>query len=75
MAVLTDTRARNIRPSDQPISHGAVTGLALHPSSSSKGHGKWVFRYVSPATKRRRNAGLGTYPEITTSCGDTQGGV
>lgn len=61
MAILTDTKARNIKPEDKPLAHGGVTGLTLHPSTA-KGRGKWVFRYVSPLTKKRRNAGLGTYP-------------
>jgi len=64
MAILTDTKARNIKPEDKPLAHGGVTGLTLHPSTI-KGRGKWVFRYVSPLTKKRRNAGLGTYPEIS----------
>ncbi len=64
MALLTDTKARNLKPEDKPIPHGGVTGLTLHPSSS-KGHGKWVFRYVSPTTGKRRNAGLGSYPEVS----------
>jgi len=64
MALLTDTKARHIKPEDKPIPHGGVTGLTLHPSSA-KGHGKWVLRYVSPVTQKRRNAGLGSYPEIS----------
>lgn len=64
MAVLTDAKARNIQPGGAPVPHGGVTGLALHPSASRKGRGKWVLRYVSPVTRRRRNAGLGVYPEI-----------
>lgn len=64
MALLTDTKARHIKPDDKPISHGGVIGLTLHPSSS-KGRGKWVLRYVSPVTQKRRNAGLGSYPEIS----------
>ncbi|VFS52523.1 Prophage CP4-57 integrase [Budvicia aquatica] len=64
MALLTDTKARHIKPDDKPLPHGGVTGLALHPSST-KGRGKWVLRYVSPVTQKRRNAGLGSYPEIT----------
>lgn len=39
--------------------------MALHPSPSQKGQGKWVLRYVSPVTGKRRNAGLGSYPSIT----------
>ena len=49
MALLTDTKARHIKPNDKPTSHGGVTGLTLHPSSI-KGSGKWVLRYVSSET-------------------------
>lgn len=64
MAILTDTKARSIKPDDPAIPHGNVTGLALHPSKA-KGHGKWVLRYVSPVTGKRRNAGLGSYPDVS----------
>ena len=64
MAILTDTKARHVRADDKPIPHGGVVGLSLHPSNT-KGKGKWVLRYVSPVTGKRRNAGLGTYPEVT----------
>ncbi len=64
MAIITDTKARNLKPDDAAVPHGGITGLTLHPSQS-KGHGKWVLRYVSPITGKRRNAGLGTYPEIS----------
>lgn len=64
MGTITDTKARNLKPDDAAIPHGGITGLTLHPSQS-KGHGKWVLRYVSPVTGKRRNAGLGTYPEIS----------
>lgn len=66
MALLTNTKAKNIQPGDKPLSHGGITGLTLHPSST-KGRGKWVLRYMSPVTQKRRNAGLGSYPEITIS--------
>jgi integrase len=65
MALLTDTKARSVKPGSTPLAHGGVTGLALHPSPSQKGQGKWVFRYVSPVTKKRRNAGLGSYPDVS----------
>lgn len=64
MAVITDTKARNLKPEDKPIPHGIVTGLALHPSSK-RGKGKWVLRFLSPQTQKRRNAGLGIYPEVS----------
>ena len=63
MAILTDTKARNIKPDDKQIAHGGVTGLVLIPTKA-KGHGKWVLRFVSPVTGKRRNAGLGSYPEV-----------
>lgn len=62
MAVLSDAKARNIKPDDDPLAHGGVVGLTLFPSQS-KGRGKWVLRYVSPVTGKRRKAGLGAYPE------------
>lgn len=61
MSLLTDTKARSVKTGGNPLAHGGVTGLALHPSPSHKGQGKWVLRYVSPVTKKRRNAGLGSY--------------
>lgn len=64
MAVITDTKAKNIKPDDKPIPHGSVTGLVLHPSSK-RGRGKWVLRFLSPQTQKRRNAGLGIYPEVS----------
>lgn len=35
--------------------------------SGSAGHGKWVLRFTRPITGKRRNAGLGSYPEISTA--------
>ncbi len=64
MAILTDTKARHIKPGTKPAAHGGIPGLTLHPGSRI-GHGKWVLRYVSPVTGKRRNMGLGTYPEIS----------
>lgn len=64
MALLTDTKARSIKPGGVPLAHGAVAGLSLHPSANNKGQGKWVLRYVSPVTRKRRNAGLGPYPDV-----------
>lgn len=63
MAILSDTKARNIKPESPSLAHGGVTGLVLIPAKT-KGRGKWVIRFVSPVTGRRRNAGLGSYPEI-----------
>jgi hypothetical protein len=40
-----------------------VAGLFLFPSNR-RGEGKWILRFVSPVTGKRRDFGLGTYPSI-----------
>jgi len=61
--MLSDTRARRITPDDKPVAAGGVSGLFLFPSSRS-GQGKWILRFVSPVTGKRRDMGLGTYPAL-----------
>jgi hypothetical protein len=39
---------------------GKVTGLFLSPTKTGS---KWTFRFASPATGERRDAGLGSYPK------------
>ena len=41
MTILTDAKARSIKPEDKPLAHGGVTGLTQHPSTA-KGRGKLV---------------------------------
>lgn len=69
MAILTDTKARNLKPTDKAIAHGGVPGLMLEPPSkkgytSKKSRGKWVFRFTSPVLGIRRKTSLGTYPDV-----------
>lgn len=64
MAILSDLKARNIKPTDRPLADGTVTGLRLEPGKVN-GHGKWTLRFVSPATGKRRDMGLGSYPDVT----------
>ena len=61
---LTDLKARNIKPDGRPMADGTVSGLRLHPGKE-KGHGKWLLRFVSPETNKRRDMGLGVYPEVS----------
>lgn len=61
VGLITDRKAKSIKPGDKPFAAG-VTGLWLHPSSKA-GHGRWIFRFVSPATGKRRDMGLGAYPD------------
>jgi integrase len=72
MAFLTDTRARNIKPGDKPEAHGSVPGLRLEPGTA-KGQGKWILRFVSPASNKRRDMGLGTYPDVGIASANERG--
>jgi hypothetical protein len=60
---LTDLRAKKIAPGAVPMADGTISGLRLEPGSV-KGQGKWILRFVSPVTGKRRDMGLGTYPEL-----------
>ncbi|HEX7934528.1 MAG TPA: Arm DNA-binding domain-containing protein [Paraburkholderia sp.] len=60
--MLTDKQARALKPHDKPVFDGKVTGLLLTPSKSGC---KWTLRFTSPVTGKRRDAGLGTYPETS----------
>lgn len=33
--------------------------------SASNGAGKWIFRFTSPETRKRRDMGLGSYPSVS----------
>lgn len=62
VGLITDRKAKSIRPGDKPFATG-VTGLWLH-AGSKPGYGRWIFRYVSPVTGRRRDMGMGPYPDV-----------
>jgi integrase len=64
MFKLTDLKAKNIKPGDRNIPDGTVVGLRLE-ASIAKGRGKWILRYVSPETNKRRDMGLGVYPAVS----------
>ena len=59
--MLTDAKARKIRPGGKPLHVGGVTGLYLR-AGPKIGLGKFIFRFVSPLTGKRRDMGLGSYP-------------
>ncbi len=61
--MLSDAKARQIAPGDKALAAGMVPGLFLIPSAV-RGQGKWILRFVSPVTGKRRDFGLGAYPEI-----------
>lgn len=45
------------------MADGAIKGLWLHPGPA-RGLGKWIFRFVSPVTGKRRDMGLGAFPVV-----------
>jgi integrase len=61
MGYITDRTARAIKPDDKPVPAG-VTGLYLF-AGTERGRGKWILRYVSPVTGKRRDMGMGSYPD------------
>ena len=63
MTVLTELKAKRIAPGDKPLGDGVARGLRLEPGPV-KGQGKWILRFTSPSTGRRRDMGLGAYPEV-----------
>ncbi|MNI13872.1 hypothetical protein D3C73_671180 [compost metagenome] len=54
--------SRKIKPKDKLVSDGTVPGLYLVPTETSAGTGKWIVRFVSPATGKRREMGLPSDP-------------
>lgn len=64
MAVKLTTRFLAALKADDKPAHDALTaGLCITPNGD--GSGKWLFRFTSPITKKRREAGLGVYPQVT----------
>lgn len=59
---LTDRQARALKPGSKAIFDGKVAGLMLAPTHIGA---KWILRFTSPITRKRRDAGLGTYPETS----------
>ena len=59
---LTDKQAKALQPGDKPVFDGKVTGLMLTPGKTGS---KWTLRFTSSVTGKRRDAGLGVYPEVT----------
>lgn len=62
MAGLTDLRARKIKPGET-LADGTIDGLMLI-AGASPGKGRWLLRFTSPTTGKRREMGLGSYPVV-----------
>lgn len=62
--MISDAKLRRSKAGDKPISDSSIRGLYFFPSSAA-GNGKWVLRFISPETGKRRDMGLGAYPLVT----------
>lgn len=67
--MLSDAKARKLKPNDKAVSDGTIVWLYLVPGGNP-GSGKWILRFLSPVTGKRREMGLGSYP--TTSIRDAR---
>lgn len=62
--MITDLHAKNMEAGAKPVFDGLAKGLRLE-STATKGRAKWILRFVSPVTGKRRDYGLGVYPEVS----------
>lgn len=60
---LTTRFIDGLKSGDKLEYDGITAGLCISPTAD--GRGKWLFRFTSPVSKKRREAGLGTYPLTT----------
>lgn len=60
--ILTEKVARALKADDKAVFDGKVTGLMLIPSTTGC---KWMLRFMSPTMKKRRDTGLGKFPEVS----------
>lgn len=60
---LTNTEVKNAKPKAKEYSLGDGAGLLLRIKPS--GSKLWIFNYTHPVTKKRKNLGLGEYPNLT----------
>lgn len=72
MTQITDKTLSNMAAGSKPITDSAVKGLRFEPGKS-RGYGKWIFRFTSPVTGKRRDLGLGTFPLVRLADARKQG--
>ena len=63
MTQITDIMLKKLEAGSKRISDPTVSGLYYEPGKF-KGAGKWTLRFVSPTIGKRRDMGLGTFPEV-----------
>lgn len=60
---LSTTQVSKAKPQDKEYSLGDGNGLLLRIKPN--GTKSWIFNYTHPVTKKRKNIGLGVFPDIT----------
>jgi integrase len=60
---LTDRQLKATLAGEKALTDPTRPGLIYVPDAKRTGRGKWLFRYSSPETKKRREMGLGAFPE------------
>ncbi|EPC4054516.1 integrase domain-containing protein [Vibrio parahaemolyticus] len=60
---LSPTQVTKAKPKDREYSLGDGNGLLLRVKPN--GTKSWIFNYIHPTTKKRKNIGLGVFPDIT----------
>ncbi|GAK86900.1 phage integrase [Vibrio ponticus] len=62
---LSATQVKNLKPEAKEFSIGDGDGLFLRIMPN--GTKSWLFNYIHPSTKKRKNIGLGKYPDVSLS--------
>lgn len=60
---LTNTQIKQAKPKEKEYSLNDGQGLALRIKPT--GSKLWIFNYYQPFTKKRKNMGLGIYPDVS----------
>ncbi|MFT4908212.1 MAG: integrase [Oleispira sp.] len=60
---LSDTQIKQAKPKEKEYSLNDGQGLALRIKPT--GSKLWIFNYYQPFTKKRKNMGLGKYPDVS----------
>ncbi|MGR5132935.1 integrase domain-containing protein [Vibrio alfacsensis] len=60
---LSATQVKNLKPQAKEFSIGDGDGLLMRVMPN--GTKLWLFNYIHPSTKKRKNIGLGKYPDVS----------
>jgi integrase len=61
---LTDRQLKALKAGEKPRTEPTRPGLIYVPSKSANGRGNWLYRFTSPETGKRREMGIGGFPDV-----------